>query len=51
MLKKEDCVLYGGGAVGAEAGFGGFLQKSFRRRDLGKKVRGLLGVPDGLEAE
>jgi two-component system cell cycle sensor histidine kinase/response regulator CckA len=33
------------------AGFGGFLQKPFRRQDLGKKVRELLGVPDGLEAE
>jgi CheY-like chemotaxis protein len=26
------------------AGFGGFLQKPFRRQDLGKKVRELLGV-------
>jgi PAS domain S-box-containing protein len=29
------------------AGFGGFLQKPFRRQDLGKKVRELLGVSDG----
>ena len=28
------------------AGFGGFLQKPFRRQDLGKKVRELLGVSD-----
>ena len=28
------------------AGFGGFLQKPFRRQDLGRKVRELLGVPD-----
>jgi YesN/AraC family two-component response regulator len=28
------------------AGFGGFLQKPFRRQELGKKVRELLGVPD-----
>ncbi|HLO09113.1 MAG TPA: ATP-binding protein [Desulfobacteria bacterium] len=28
------------------AGFGGFLQKPFRRMDLGKKVRELLGVSD-----
>jgi len=27
------------------AGFGGFLQKPFRRQDLGKKMRELLGVP------
>jgi len=33
------------------AGFGGFLQKPFRRQDLGKKVRELLGVSDGLGAE
>ena len=30
------------------AGFGGFLQKPFRRQDLGKKVRELLGLSDGL---
>jgi CheY-like chemotaxis protein len=30
-----------------DAGFGGFLQKPFRRQDLGKKMRELLGVPDG----
>ena len=29
-----------------DAGFGGFLQKPFRRQDLGKKVRELLGVSD-----
>jgi len=28
------------------AGFGCFLQKPFRRQELGKKVRGLLGVSD-----
>ena len=33
------------------AGFGGFLQKPFRRQDLGKKVRELLGVSDGPTAE
>ena len=33
------------------AGFGGFLQKPFRRQDLGKKVRELLGVSDGPAAE
>jgi CheY-like chemotaxis protein len=33
------------------AGFGGFLQKPFRRQDLGKKVRELLGVSDGSAAE
>jgi len=33
------------------AGFGGFLQKPFRRQDLGKKVRELLGVWDGSRAE
>jgi two-component system, cell cycle sensor histidine kinase and response regulator CckA len=32
-------------------GFGGFLQKPFRRQDLGKKVRELLGVSDGLPDE
>jgi CheY-like chemotaxis protein len=32
-------------------GFGGFLQKPFRRQDLGKKVRELLGLSDGLTAE
>jgi CheY-like chemotaxis protein len=35
----------------AEAGFGGFLQKPFRRQDLGKKVRELLGVSARSEAE
>jgi CheY-like chemotaxis protein len=29
-----------------DAGFGGFLQKPFRRQDLGKKMRELLGVSD-----
>ncbi|HEX7519863.1 MAG TPA: ATP-binding protein, partial [Candidatus Deferrimicrobium sp.] len=33
------------------AGFGGFLQKPFRRQDLGKKVRELLGVSDASAAE
>ena len=33
------------------AGFGGFLQKPFRRQDLGKKVRELLGVSDGSAAK
>jgi two-component system, cell cycle sensor histidine kinase and response regulator CckA len=33
------------------AGFGGFLQKPFRRQDLGKKVREVLGVSDGSAAE
>jgi len=33
------------------AGFGGFLQKPFRRQDLGKKVRELLGVSDGSGTE
>jgi len=33
------------------AGFGGFLQKPFRRQDLGKKVRELLGVPVRSEAK
>jgi len=33
------------------AGFGGFLQKPFRRQDLGKKVRELLGVTDVPAAE
>lgn len=33
------------------AGFGGFLQKPFRRQDLGKKVRELLGVSDAFGAE
>src|SRR5512141_918718 len=33
------------------AGFGGFLQKPFRRQDLGKKVRELLRVSDGSAAE
>ena len=33
------------------AGFGGFLQKPFRRQDLGKKVRELLGVSDVSAAE
>jgi PAS domain S-box-containing protein len=32
-------------------GSGGFLQKPFRRQDLGKKVRELLGVSDGLPDE
>ena len=30
------------------AGFGGFLQKPFRRQDLGKKVRELLGISNGF---
>ncbi len=34
-----------------EAGFGAFLQKPFRRQDLGKKVRELLGVSDVSSAE
>ena len=34
-----------------DAGFGGFLQKPFRRQDLGKKVRELLGISDGPVAE
>ena len=33
------------------AGFGGFLQKPFRRQDLGKKVRELLGVSGGSAVE
>jgi CheY-like chemotaxis protein len=33
------------------AGFGAFLQKPFRRQDLGKKVREVLGVPARSEAE
>jgi len=33
------------------AGFGGFLQKPFRRQDLGKKVRELLGGSRGSAAE
>jgi two-component system cell cycle sensor histidine kinase/response regulator CckA len=33
------------------AGFGGFLQKPFRRQDLGKKVRALLGDPGGSATE
>jgi len=33
------------------AGFGGFLQKPFRRQDLGMKVRELLGVPGGSAPE
>ena len=33
------------------SGFSGFLQKPFRRQDLGKKVRELLGVSDGSPAE
>jgi CheY-like chemotaxis protein/anti-sigma regulatory factor (Ser/Thr protein kinase) len=33
------------------AGFGGFLQKPFRRQDLGKKVRDLLGDPGGSATE
>jgi len=33
------------------AGFGGFLQKPFRRQDLGKKVRELLGVMDVSSTE
>ena len=33
------------------AGFGGFLQKPFRRQDLGMKVRELLGVSDRFAAE
>ena len=31
-------------------GFGGFLQKPFRRQDLGKKMRELLGVSNGSVA-
>lgn len=34
-----------------DAGFGGFLQKPFRRQDLGKKMRELLGVSDVSAAE
>jgi PAS domain S-box-containing protein len=34
-----------------ETGFGGFLQKPFRRQDLGRKVRELLGDPDGSAAD
>ncbi|MBE0606385.1 MAG: response regulator [Deltaproteobacteria bacterium] len=34
-----------------DAGFGGFLQKPFRRQDLGKKVRELLGVSDVSSTE
>jgi CheY-like chemotaxis protein len=34
-----------------EAGFGAFLQKPFRRQDLGKKVRELLGVSDASAGE
>jgi two-component system cell cycle sensor histidine kinase/response regulator CckA len=33
------------------SGFGGFLQKPFRRQDLGKKVRELLGVSIGSPGE
>jgi two-component system, cell cycle sensor histidine kinase and response regulator CckA len=33
------------------AGFGGFLQKPFRRQDLGKKVRDLLGDPGDSATE
>jgi CheY-like chemotaxis protein len=33
------------------AGFGGFLQKPFRRQDLGKKVCELLRVPDASRRE
>ncbi|MGE5284278.1 MAG: ATP-binding protein [Actinomycetota bacterium] len=33
------------------AGFGGFLQKPFRRQDLGRKVRELLGISNGFPAE
>jgi len=33
------------------AGFGAFLQKPFRRQDLGKKVRELLGVRDSSMVE
>jgi YesN/AraC family two-component response regulator len=33
------------------AGFGGFLQKPFRRQDLGKKVRELLGNSAGPATE
>ena len=33
------------------AGFGGFLQKPFRRQDLGKKVRELLGIRDSSMVE
>jgi len=33
------------------AGFGGFLQKPFRRQDLGKKVRELLGVSNVSSTE
>src|SRR5512140_853121 len=34
-----------------EAGFGGFLQKPFRRQDLGAEVREILGGSDGSAAE
>jgi len=34
-----------------ESGFGGFLQKPFRRQDLGAKVREILGGSDGSAAE
>jgi CheY-like chemotaxis protein len=33
------------------AGFGGFLQKPFRRQDLGKKMREILRVSDGSATE
>jgi DNA-binding NtrC family response regulator len=33
------------------AGFGAFLQKPFRRQELGKKVREVLGVSARSEAE
>ena len=33
------------------AGFGGFLQKPFRRQDLGRKVREILGLSRGSAAE
>jgi len=33
------------------AGFGGFLQKPFRRQDLGKKMHEILGVSRGSAAE
>jgi hypothetical protein len=32
-------------------GFGGFLQKPFRRQDLGKKARELLGIWDGFRED
>ena len=43
-------ILFPGGSPKG-AGFGGFLQKPFRRQDLGKKLRELLGVSSGSAAE